>query len=162
MTYFFVDCEAYGGAPSTGALTEFGCVAYPGRETFHGRLIETVPEPSNPAIPKPTGRVFDAKKVFTDFDIWLTKHAPDQRIIMISDNPAFDFMWIAFEFHKHLGRNPFGHSARRIGDFYAGLVGNFSSPQKWKRLRITAHTHDPVMDAMGNLEAFERLMSGER
>jgi len=29
-------------------------------------------------------------------------------------------------------------------------------------LRITPHDHNPVHDAMGNLEAFDRLLKGER
>ncbi len=60
------------------------------------------------------------------------------------------------------GKNPFGHSARRIGDFYAGLVGDFTDASSWKKLRVTVHDHNPVHDAMGNLEAFERILSGER
>jgi hypothetical protein len=82
--------------------------------------------------------------------------------IFVSDNPAFDFQWINYGFQHALGRNPFGHSARRISDFYAGLVGDFSNSQSWKRLRITRHDHNPVHDAMGNVEAFERLLNGER
>jgi hypothetical protein len=39
----FVDCEAYGKSPSTGILTEFGAVAYPSRDTFHGVLAERQP-----------------------------------------------------------------------------------------------------------------------
>jgi hypothetical protein len=58
--------------------------------------------------------------------------------------------------------NPFGHSARRIGDFYAGLLGDFQSTQKWKRLRRTKHDHHPVHDALGNAEALIRLLNGER
>ena len=158
----FVDCEAYGGAPSVGALTEFGAVMFT-RATFHGILIDSIPNPENPAIPIPSnsGKTYDAKKVFTDFDAWLTTHSRG-RPIFVSDNPAYDFMWIADGFHKHLGYNPFGHSGRRISDFYAGLTHNWTNTQKWKRLRITPHTHNPVMDAMGNMEAFERLMKGER
>jgi hypothetical protein len=55
-----------------------------------------------------------------------------------------------------------GHSGRRISDFYAGLMGDFSNSQAWKRLRLTPHTHNPVDDAMGNDEAFARLLNGER
>ena len=58
--------------------------------------------------------------------------------------------------------NPFGHSGRRISDFYAGLTGKLTNTQAWKRLRITPHTHNPVDDAMGNVEAFERIFNGER
>ena len=61
-----------------------------------------------------------------------------------------------------ISNNPFGYSARRIGDFYAGLIGDFKDASSWKRLRITKHDHHPVHDAMGNLEAFERLLKGDR
>ena len=60
------------------------------------------------------------------------------------------------------GANPFGHSGRRIGDFYAGLVGDFQKTQNWKRLRRTKHDHHPVHDALGNAEALVRLLKGER
>jgi hypothetical protein len=80
----------------------------------------------------------------------------------VSDNPAYDWQWINYGFDKHLGFNPFGHSARRISDFYAGLRGDWDNTQGWKRLRVTPHDHNPVNDAMGNVEAFERLMAGER
>lgn len=54
------------------------------------------------------------------------------------------------------------HSGRRIADFYAGLVGDFRSTQKWKRLRRTKHDHHPVHDALGNAEALIRMLDGER
>jgi hypothetical protein len=81
---------------------------------------------------------------------------------MVSDNPAFDFMWICDAFWRTMNTNPFGHSARRIADFAAGLNGDFRKSQGWKALRVTKHTHDPVMDVAGNLEAFDRLLKGER
>jgi hypothetical protein len=55
-----------------------------------------------------------------------------------------------------------GDEAMRIADFYAGLRGDFYETQDWKRFRITAHDHNPVNDAMGNVEAFERLLAGDR
>jgi hypothetical protein len=79
----------------------------------------------------------------------------------VSDNPAYDFPWINYGFHSTLGENPFGHSARRIGDYYAGLIGDFYTPQNWKYLRKTPHDHNPVNDAMGNVEAFALLEKGE-
>lgn len=140
----FVDCEASGPVMGIGELTEFGAVHYPSRATFHGVLIEHNP-----------------KEVFQKFSEWLDKVCVGSKPIFISDNPAFDWQWINYGFWHYLGRNPFGHSARRIGDFYAGLIGDFRDSQSWKGLRITSHDHNPVHDAMGNLEAFVRLLNGE-
>lgn len=144
----FVDCEATGKSPSTGKMTEFGAVAYPSRATFHGILAGK-------------GRA-EEKEVFEKFDKWIAQIIKGERPIFVSDNPAFDWQWINDGFWRTIGRNPFGHSARRIGDFYAGLMGDFTNSNSWKKLRVTPHDHHPVNDAMGNLEAFERLLNGER
>ncbi len=163
MGLVFVDCEAYGGCPATGQLTEFGAAVYPSRETFHGLIVESSPSPENPAVPLPAGKptLDQEKRVFSDFAKWLGDHV-EGRPVFVSDNPAFDWQWINDGFWRTLGYNPFGHSGRRISDFYAGLVGDFYATQEWKRLRITPHDHKPVNDAMGNLEAFERMLRGER
>lgn len=136
----FVDCEANGPSPSTGKLTEIGAVAYPARCTFYADL-----------------RKEDPLLTFSRFDVWLKDNVKG-RPIFVSDNPAYDFQWINDGFHLNLGRNPFGHSGRRISDFYAGLCRNFSKTQEWKRWRVTPHDHNPVNDAMGNVEAFEKIL----
>lgn len=144
-----------------GKLTEIGCVHYPSKESFYGDL-----------------RNADAaaeRGLFQEFESWMwnrffahrdfNKSGPlpkMPRAIMVSDNPAYDFQWINDGFWRNVQHNPFGHSARRLADFYAGLCGEFSRSQDWKSLRVTPHDHNPVNDAMGNLEAFERMLKGER
>ena len=51
----------------------------------------------------------------------------------------------------YLDGNPFGFSGRRIGDLYCGFVNDTWA--KWKHLRKTRHSHNPVDDAKGNAEA---------
>jgi hypothetical protein len=158
-----VDCEAWGGAPSVGVLTEFGAVHYETGQWFHGKIWEHIVNPDNPAQSlKPEVLVANVLNVFEDFSQWL-KNLPDKRRpVFVSDNPAYDWQWINDCFWRTLGKNPFGHSARRISDFYAGLTGNFSNTQAWKKLRVTEHDHNPVHDAQGNAEALRRLLAGER
>lgn len=153
----FVDTEASGGlSPFSGVLTEFGAVELLSRESFHGVLWDSEPSAENPAVPVITNDTpHDHIKVMTDFEKWLKSF--NDRIVFVSDNPAYDFMWIAFEFDRALGYNPFGHSGRRIGDLYAGLSGNWRNTSKWKKWRVTPHDHNPVNDAMGNVEAFHRM-----
>jgi hypothetical protein len=138
-----------------GQMTEFGAVEYKTRKTFHGELVKSTPDPLNPAISLPTPRLhgFEMMKVMSDFEVWIKQFPP--RYIFVSDNNGYDFQWINDAFFRTLGRNPFGHSSRRIGDFYAGLCGDFFTPSKWKRYRRTPHDHNPVHDALGNVEAFE-------
>ena len=154
----FVDCEATGRCPSMGKLTEFGAVAYPSKAMFHGVLKERTPSNTQVKLEK----IIYEREVFEKFEKWLLKITKGARPVFVSDNPAFDWQWINDGFWRTLGRNPFGYSARRISDFYAGLVGDFMDTQSWKKLRITPHDHNPVNDAMGNLEAFERMLKGDR
>ena len=88
-----------------------------------------------------------------DFRIFLETHCNGSRPVFMSDNPAFDWQWVNYYFHRYEGVNPFGHSGRRIGDLHAGLVGRFGAGSEWKAFRKTRHTHDPVDDAKGNAEA---------
>lgn len=160
----FVDCEAYGGAPSTGQLTEFGAVSYPAQLTYHGVIVPSVPSDENPAVPRATSSLSEvginrnSERVFREFDAWLTQTCGTQQPVFVSDNVAFDWQWINDGFHRHLGRNPFGHSGRRISDFYAGLTRKWSNTQRWKKYRVTKHDHNPVHDALGNVEAFRRIL----
>ena len=139
----FVDVEGHGPAPTLNDPIgfEFGAVTYPKRQSFHGKGA--------------------SKQTFTDFAEWLTKNV-EGRPVFVSDNNGYDSQFINYYFHLHLGYNPFGHSSRRISDWYSGLNGNWHDTQSWKKLRTPAHNHDPVIDALGNLNAFDRLMKGER
>lgn len=134
----FVDCEGHGPAPTFNddKLFEFGAVDFKSKQSFHGRG--------------------GTKETFEKFNKWLNQFKG--RIIFISDNPAYDWQFINYYFHKFLGHNPFGHSARRISDFYAGIKGNFFDSQRWKHWRVTPHDHNPVHDALGNIEAFEKIL----
>jgi hypothetical protein len=172
MSLIFVDVEAGFDSPcpnigETG-MTEFGAVEFKTKQWFHGKpnmvitnengvaIVNQFDEPDCLAYPVTTK--WDL--VMHTFKLWLTNF--DGYPIFVSDNPAYDWQWINYWFWKTCGGNPFGHSARRIGDYYAGLVGDFRAASKWKKLRITKHTHMPVDDAMGNVEAFERILKGER
>lgn len=141
MPLIFVDVEGGGPAPgfNNEELFEFGAVDYSTSDTFHGRDAH--------------------KETFVAFEAWLRR---GEMPIFVSDNPAYDWQFINYYFWKWLNRNPFGHSARRISDYYAGLTGDFRNTQRWKRLRITKHDHNPVHDALGNVEAFRRMQNGER
>jgi len=135
----FIDCEGHGPAPSFNneEKFEFGAVDYETRKTFYG--------------------IGATKETFWNFNNWLKQFKKPLKFI--SDNVAYDWQFINYYFIKFCKKNPFGHSGRRISDFYAGLKRNFDDTQSWKRWRKTPHDHNPVNDAMGNVEAFEKLIS---
>lgn len=97
--------------------------------------------------------IADPAEIMQQFAAWLDRHSSG-RPIFISDNPAFDWQWINYYFHYFIGKNPFGFSARRIGDLYCGMKMDASLNNEWKKLlRKTVHDHHPVNDAKGNAEA---------
>jgi len=91
----------------------------------------------------------------TNFDNWVAETSGGQQPVFITDNLAFDWMWMNYYLHRFSGRNVFGWSGRRIGDIYAGMHKDMRAG--WKHLRRARHDHNPVNDALGNAEALLRM-----
>lgn len=183
VRHFLVDVESTGPSPARSWMTEFGVVDFETRAWFHGHIWDFKPTPGIPALPIATDRNpgytafaegieeyngvrVNAPKsqggndwwVFKALTYWIASVGGLTRPVFVSDNPGWDFMWMADGFDRHQMENPFGHSSRRIGDFAAGLAGKWNQQTKWKSLRETRHTHNPVDDAMGNAEALAKLL----
>lgn len=160
MSYFSMDVESDGECPPDYSMVCFGAVliADP-TKTFYGktRPISDLYKPEALAISgfsrEEHLKFDDPAAVMANFAEFLLR-VSDGKPTFISDNPAYDWQWINYYFHKYYGSNPFGFSARRIGDLYCGLVKNGNANKFWKqKYRKTRHTHNPVDDAMGNTEA---------
>ena len=160
MSYIVVDVESDGSIPNLYSMVCFGAVIVEPSltKTFYGKTKPIsdlfIPEAlAISGISREQHLAFDdPKEVMLEFESWIKENCIGNPMF-ISDNPAFDWQWINYYFHFYLGRNPFGHSARRIGDLYCGMMKNASLNKEWKKLRKTKHTHDPIMDSKGNAEA---------
>lgn len=164
MNLIFVDVEAApkeegmsGKTPATGVMTEFGAVHFTTKKSFYGKLWDSVPSAENPAVSTIVGRAYPELPVMQGFASWIKQFKG--RPVFVSDNNGYDYMWVAYYFDKTIGDIPFGHSSRRISDFWAGLQRDYGNTQKWKQYRKTKHDHNPVNDAMGNVEAFEYVIT---
>lgn len=160
MSYIVVDIESDNQSPATGSMVCFGAVLVNDTsKTFYGKT-KPVMKDWNPEALAISGfsreqheQFDDPKEVMKKFAEWV-ESVSDGKPTFISDNPAFDWQWINYYFYKYLGRNPFGFSARRIGDLYCGMVKDASKNYEWKKkYRKTVHDHNPVNDAKGNAEA---------
>lgn len=159
--YIVVDVEADGEIPHKYSMVCFGAVIVDDKldKTFYGKTkpISDLWVPDALAVSgfsREEHEKFDEPgKVMQEFADWLLKNS-NGKPTFISDNPAFDWSFINYYFHTYLERNPFGFSARRIGDLYCGLMKDAGANRDWKRkYRKTAHTHHPVQDCLGNAEA---------
>lgn len=89
---------------------------------------------------------------------WLEDINPngESEITLVSDNPTFDIppLW---QVCYHFGNKstPFGHSGRRIGDLYCGLVGKWGANKEWKsKYRPNSElNHNALDDALANAQA---------
>ena len=97
----------------------------------------------------------DPKSVMENFDQWI-KANTTKKPMFISDNNGFDWMFICWYFHHFLEENPFGFSSTNLGSLYKGAIR--STFKNFKHLRKTKHTHNPVDDARGNVEAFLEII----
>jgi len=156
-----VDVEADGPFPPKYSMVCFGAIVVEPSltKTFYGQTkpisSDWLPKSlSISGFTRAQHETFDEpKEVMEKFREWLSANFSRQAVF-ISDNPAFDWTWINYYFHAYLGGNPFGYSARRIGDLYCGMKMNLNCNAEWKKLyRQTKHDHNPLHDAKGNAEA---------
>lgn len=157
-----VDVEASGPCPGLYDMTEIGLIViregYPVEEmpSFYGQFSPMSDNYIQEALDV-CERTWEEVKAFPDPELTTKALAAfiesegGTRPMMVSDNPAFDFQFVNYYCWKFLGHNPFGHSAMSLGSLYKGMVKN--TFKNFKKLRKTKHTHDPVMDCRGNVEA---------
>jgi hypothetical protein len=160
MSWFSVDVESDGPSPMRHSMVCFGAVPVANLDSsFYGQTkpISEVWVPEALAVRGMTREQHltfpDPAETMNRFVEWVEITNVHGRPVFVSDNPAYDWQWINGYLHYYVGRNPFGFSARRIGDMYSGLTNDATQATSWKRLRKTKHTHNPVDDAKGNAEA---------
>ena len=162
--FFSLDVEADGPCPGLYSMISFGLVdIFDNRKTFYGEL-RPISEQYVPEALAVSGFSRDECMKFDDPATTMKKMNDfllpySGRKVIFSDNPGFDWQFLNYYAPKYLGKNPFGHSARRIGDLYAGASGNWRNDSQWKKYRTTKHTHNALDDALGNAGAIEKILS---
>lgn len=164
MSWYIVDVESDGPVPGLYSMVCFGAVCISGGkiiDTFYGKTypISAQYDPKALSISGFTREQHSdfpkSEIVIPDFVSWINKTNKTTRPIFWSDNLAYDWQFVNYYTHLFANTNPFGFSGRRIGDVYCGLQKNLYA--KWKHLRVTKHTHNPVDDAIGNAEALIKI-----
>jgi hypothetical protein len=155
-----MDVEADGPAPGLYSMASFGAVVVREglKDTFYSDILKPLEgaawideaiavsnitraqmvKGANPAAVMPA------------FVAWLNK-VGEGRPMFVSDNNGYDWQFMNWYLWKFTGGNPFGHSSMNLGSLYKGMEKTVF--KNFKHLRKTAHTHNPVDDAIGNAEA---------
>ena len=163
MTYVMVDVETDGPIPADYSMICLGAVVVDESldKRFYGQL-KPISEQWIPESLKISGfsrnqtqHFDDPKEVMEKFSAWIEVSCAGTPLF-ISDNNGFDWQFVNYYFHHFLGNNPFGFSSTNLGSLYKGLVKDTS--KNFKHLRNSAHTHDPLDDAVGNAEALLHMI----
>lgn len=99
------------------------------------------------------------------FESWIHHATPNgSRPVFVAYPATFDWMFVAYYFHRFLARNPFGVSGLDLTSMYAGQVSTAISPP-WTvdalEQRLAADlplTHNALEDAMAQSTVFEQLL----
>lgn len=161
MALIMVDVEADGPCPGLYSMIEIGAMVVDREmdKTFYGKLAPLDTAGSQLAALNAIGKTIaeieqypDPKKTMMGFDTWLkTINTNNNRLSFISDNNGFDWQFVNYYFWKFIERNPFGHSSNNLANTFGGL--NHELRESFKHLRKTKHTHHPIDDCRGNVEA---------
>ena len=160
-------------------MTEFACIMWDDKADhpvrFYGRFTSQDGHKEDPEAIRAVGGVPSSEVrvsavtpeevsvvsshlvVMREFVGWVDSVNHRGRPMFISDNNGFDYQFINYYCHKYVGRNPFGHSSTNLGSLYKGMAGSMFS--SFKSLRKTQHTHHPIDDCMGNLEAMDTMLA---
>ena len=159
MSYFMFDVEADGPCPHVYSMVCFGVVLVADTtKTFYGQTypISQNYKPESLAISGFTRQQHEHFPLpgvtMPTFLEWAESvNEKGTKMVLASDNTAWDYQWLNYYLWRWCKRNPFGHSARNINDVFHGMKMDMRA--SFKHLRKTNHDHNPINDSMGNVEA---------
>jgi DNA polymerase III epsilon subunit-like protein len=129
--WIMVDVETSGPSPAHHALLSLGaCAVDDPASRFY---VEVRPERPgvDPAALAVSGLSWDRlaregvpeAEAMRSFAAWVEDAADGARPVFVAHNAPFDWMFVAEALHRHLGHNPFGHSALDTKALFMGMTG---------------------------------------
>lgn len=106
----------------------------------------------------------DPADAMAAFEDWLIAVVPQGcRPVFVGFNAAFDWMFVAEYFQRHLGRNPFGHAALDMKSFAMGMTGSTWAATSMRDLSpryLDGHTltHNALEDARDQARMFRAFL----
>ena len=169
--YVSVDVEASGPIPGEYSLLSIGaCLVSDPTVGFYVELRplndDFVPEAMEVCgldleELKRTGK--PPEEAMAAFAEWVAEHAGD-RPVFAAYPVAFDWMFVAYYFHRFLGRNPFGVSGLDMRSVYMGRTGADWFEARKDRMSEAVRprsklTHNALQDARDQAEMLRRILA---
>jgi DNA polymerase III epsilon subunit-like protein len=175
--FISVDVEASGPVPGEFSMLALGaCVVGKTEEQFYVEL-KPITDRQDAGAMRVNGldhedlqrHGTDPVKAMLAFESWIHHATPDgYRPIFVAYPATFDWMFVAYYFHRFLARNPFGVTGLDLTSIHAGTASTAASP-RWTvgelEQRLSADlplTHNALEDAIAQSRLFERPLLGRR
>lgn len=169
--YISVDIEASGPIPGEYSMLSLGaCVVYDTSKTFY-REFKPISDNYLPKAIQVTGLSLENLRDtgvepevgMLEFKNWIDIVSKDDRPVFTAFNATFDWMFVAYYFHRFLGHNPFRISGLDIKAYYMGKFGTSWSDTAKRRmdtrfLSDKKHTHNALDDAIEQAEIFRKIL----
>jgi DNA polymerase III epsilon subunit-like protein len=171
-TYVSVDIETAGPVPSEFAMLSIGaCLVHDPETSFyvelkpeHDAVVESALSVTHLSMDVLQVMGLPPAEAMESFADWVEEVVPDDhRAIFTAFNAAFDWMFVADYFHRHLGRNPFGYSALDIKAFAMGSANTSWAETSMdnlaaRHLEGRVLQHHALSDAQDQAELFRHLL----
>ena len=169
VRFFALDVEADGPCPGLYSMVSFAVVPVdePDRAFYSEiRPIGTRFQPEALAVAgftrEQTLDFAPTDEVMARFRDWAQTEIGAGRGVLVSDNPGFDAGFLTHACEWAGFANPFGHSARRLGDVWAGMSRDLRDTRGWKRLTSQRHTHHALDDARKVAQGWQQIQANLR
>lgn len=169
--YILVDAEASGPIPGECSMLSLGaCVVYDTSQTFYrgfkpitDNFLPKAIEVSGLSLEKLRESWVEPEVGMLEFKNWIDTVSKDNRPVFTGFNATFDWMFVAYYFHRFLGHNPFRISGLDIKAYYMGKFGtswgNIAKRRMDPRfLSDKRHTHNALDDAIEQAEIFCKIL----
>ena len=153
-----VDIEANGPIPGDYSMTSLGAAVIDDKlDKSFGVNIKPISKKFDPNRTQfvDSENAVDAKEAMFMFKEWL-EEVKEDKIVFVSDNNGFDWMFVCWYFWHFLDENPFGYYSENMQSLYRGLTKNMKS--KITDIRERELLHKAEDDAKDNAKIYLSLL----
>jgi DNA polymerase III epsilon subunit-like protein len=169
--FISVDIETAGPFPGRYSILAIGaCLVEDPDISFYVELQpvqdEFVPEAvaiSQLSLHDLKERGLPSEKAMREFERWIEDQVSEgEKPVFVAFNAPFDWMFICDYFHRHLNRNPFGHTALDMKAFYMGLRNSDWSETSMRLVSmqygaLEGLSHNALQDARDQARIFQEM-----
>lgn len=165
-TYIIVDVESNGPIPGDYSMTSLGAVVVDEKlnmefkaniKPISDKQVAEMVTATNSMEAANSQDALEAKEAMIQFRDWLkeVKDKTNNKLVFISDNNGYDWMFVCWYLWHFVGENPLGYYSENMQALYRGMEKNLGV--KISDIRERELIHDSLEDAKDNAKILLKL-----